>query len=331
MIELYSNIQKLTQFLSEDIKIKSKTYYILPTDLSVSPQIESFVGCGEENMVLILKRWRKLEIDFFDSKRSLFNISKIPDIYDSIKYDVLHNRDHFNSSRLVPFTSKIFEIAKLLASFVVPYEYGGTPEKKTEIGLKIISPLLSKIRSDLLWWRSNLNEKRDLSRSYQEESAYYLIKQAGGKWEEEGVRNDQFNHIRTRLYFTSASHLYSLFNVVYYNAEEIICKKNKKVLNQINQLHYLSHLIFKLYENKTIVDLSDPKRFRLELYISPGCKADRILNYPDHLIPIVKPIISNDSMSLDDLNFLFNMLLGVEGDEESRGSGKMEEGIKEKS
>ena len=30
--------------------------------------------------------------DFYDEEKGTFDISKVPDIYDSIKYDVLHNR-----------------------------------------------------------------------------------------------------------------------------------------------------------------------------------------------------------------------------------------------
>ena len=36
-------------------------------------------------------RWGKLEKDFLP-KTNVFDISKIPDIYDCIKYDVQHNR-----------------------------------------------------------------------------------------------------------------------------------------------------------------------------------------------------------------------------------------------
>jgi hypothetical protein len=38
----------------------------------------------------MFKRWRKLEKDFL-RKDDSFDISKIPDITDNIKYDILHN------------------------------------------------------------------------------------------------------------------------------------------------------------------------------------------------------------------------------------------------
>lgn len=38
------------------------------------------------------KRWFKLQRDLFDTKRLQFAISKIPDICDSIMYDVVNNK-----------------------------------------------------------------------------------------------------------------------------------------------------------------------------------------------------------------------------------------------
>jgi inositol hexakisphosphate/diphosphoinositol-pentakisphosphate kinase len=45
----------------------------------------------EETLQLMVNRWGKLEKDF-KLKCGEFDISKIPDIYDCIKYDLLHNR-----------------------------------------------------------------------------------------------------------------------------------------------------------------------------------------------------------------------------------------------
>ena len=43
-----------------------------------------------ETWELMVRRWAKLEKDFLN-KNGVFDISKIPDIYDCIKYDLLHN------------------------------------------------------------------------------------------------------------------------------------------------------------------------------------------------------------------------------------------------
>ncbi len=44
-----------------------------------------------ETLQLMINRWCKLEKDF-KQEQGKFDISKIPDIYDCIKYDLLHNR-----------------------------------------------------------------------------------------------------------------------------------------------------------------------------------------------------------------------------------------------
>jgi len=44
-----------------------------------------------ETLQLMVNRWSKLEKDFKQAEGK-FDISKIPDIYDCIKYDLLHNR-----------------------------------------------------------------------------------------------------------------------------------------------------------------------------------------------------------------------------------------------
>ena len=93
---------------------------------------------------MIYKRYVKLYKDFYDRDKNKFNISKIPDIYDNIKYDIIHNKNLINSSGY-----QLFDIVSLLANFVMPLEYGITKEQKINIGLKIIKPLLKKMYNDL--------------------------------------------------------------------------------------------------------------------------------------------------------------------------------------
>ena len=38
-------------------------------------------------------RWRKLLKAFYSEKKKQFDISKVPDIYDSAKYDAIHNSE----------------------------------------------------------------------------------------------------------------------------------------------------------------------------------------------------------------------------------------------
>lgn len=97
----------------------------------------------------MLRRWSKLEKDFYNKKKEKFEISKIPDIFDSIKYDLMHNRSILNFENAF----SLYTYAKALADVVVPQEYGISKEEKLKIAQGIVTPLLRKIRADL---KSNL-------------------------------------------------------------------------------------------------------------------------------------------------------------------------------
>jgi hypothetical protein len=73
-----------------------------------------------------------------------FDVSKIPDIYDVLKYYLIHNA-HLS----LPGVAEIYPISKALADVIVPQEYGITPEEKKELGSKICHNLLKKILFDL--------------------------------------------------------------------------------------------------------------------------------------------------------------------------------------
>ena len=62
-----------------------------------------FIGC-------------KLEKDFYNVQKGKFNISKVPDIYDSIKYDLLHNKNILQ----FPHAADLYVYSKALADLVVP-------------------------------------------------------------------------------------------------------------------------------------------------------------------------------------------------------------------
>ena len=101
----------------------------------------------------------KLEKDFYNVQKDKFNISKVPDIYDSIKYDLLHNKNILQ----FPHTEDLYVCSKALADIVVPQvnilqprfsarrillqEYGMTVEEKLSIARGIVTPLLRKIRA----------------------------------------------------------------------------------------------------------------------------------------------------------------------------------------
>lgn len=67
-----------------------------------------------ETLELMLQRWSKLERDF-RQKSGRYDISKIPDIYDCVKYDVQHN-----ASLGLQGTAELLHLSKALADVVIP-------------------------------------------------------------------------------------------------------------------------------------------------------------------------------------------------------------------
>jgi len=61
------------------------------------------------------RRWGKIDKDFC-SKNKNFDISKIPDIYDCIKYDLQHNQHTLQFE----LAEELYTLAKYLADIVIP-------------------------------------------------------------------------------------------------------------------------------------------------------------------------------------------------------------------
>ena len=72
-----------------------------------------------ETWELMARRWMKLERDFL-GKSGVFDISKVPDIYDCVKYDLQHNRQVLISGH----AEELYTYAKNMADVVIPQEYG---------------------------------------------------------------------------------------------------------------------------------------------------------------------------------------------------------------
>lgn len=69
-----------------------------------------------ENWDLMGRRWEKIEKDFYNKNTTLFDISKIPEIYDAIKFDYCHNQHslQFNEAE------ELYISSKNLADIVIP-------------------------------------------------------------------------------------------------------------------------------------------------------------------------------------------------------------------
>ena len=248
--------------------------------------------CQDENIVLIYKRYVKLKNDFFNNKKNLFDISKIPDIYDNIKYDIIHNKDLMNNSAY-----ELFDEISLLANFVMPFEYGITRDEKINIGLKIIKPLLNKIWSDLIDINSNSYSKGNKGEEDNNWSGLDATRMNDNE-----IKTPE-RHVKSRFYFTCASHMYALLNIIGYGYNSILTHKNKKSFEELKRIFdfdYCSHIIFRLFEDLN-VDLQNPKRFRLEIIMSPGSNKNPRDANDEHLINISPWIFLNKNLNLEQM------------------------------
>ncbi|CDP02189.1 unnamed protein product [Coffea canephora] len=349
--ELLPELVKLTKKVTEQVRLLAKdedeqledtsSYDVIPpydqakalgkTNIDVD-RIAAGLPCGSEGFLLMYARWRKLERDLYNERKDRFDITQIPDVYDSSKYDLLHNA-HLNLEGL----DELFRVAQLLADGVIPNEYGINPKQKLKIGSKIARRLLGKILIDLRNTREEAISVAGLKSSQDHESTVSITGQEDGEsnFRNEDSRRTSFTgeksinqedddnketkyrldpkyanvrtperHVRTRLYFTSESHIHSLMNVLRYcNLDEslqgedsLVCDNALERLLRTKELDYMSYIVMRMFEN-TEVSLEDPQRFRIELTFSRGADLSPLEKddsgaaslRQEHTLPIMGP------------------------------------------
>ncbi|XP_027871473.1 inositol hexakisphosphate and diphosphoinositol-pentakisphosphate kinase 2 isoform X44 [Xiphophorus couchianus] len=204
-----------------------------------------------ETLELMLQRWSKLEKDF-RMKNGRYDISKIPDIYDCVKYDVIHN-----ATLGLKDTQELFRLSRALADIVIPQEYGINRAEKLDIAYAYCLPLVRKIQLDL-------------QRTHGDEFVNKLHPLYS-----RGVLSPG-RHVRTRLYFTSESHVHSLLSIFRYGSlldeeKDQQWKRAMDYLNEVAELNYMTQIVIMLYEDNN-KDISSEERFHVELHFSPGVK-----------------------------------------------------------
>ncbi|XP_053264298.1 inositol hexakisphosphate and diphosphoinositol-pentakisphosphate kinase 2 isoform X1 [Podarcis raffonei] len=248
---------KSMQVIKNPVKTCDKVYSLIQSLTSQirrrmeDPKSADIQLYHSETLELMLRRWSKLEKDF-KTKNGRYDISKIPDIYDCIKYDVQHN-----VSLKLENTMELYRLSKALADIVIPQEYGITAAEKIEIAKGYCNPLLRKIRSDLQRTQDDdtVNKLHPLYSS--------------------GVMSPE-RHVRTRLYFTSESHVHSLLSTLRFGSlcdpsKDEQWKRAMDYLNAVSELNYMTQIVIMLYEDPN-KELSSEERFHVELHFSPGAK-----------------------------------------------------------
>nr|XP_046208260.1 inositol hexakisphosphate and diphosphoinositol-pentakisphosphate kinase 1-like isoform X5 [Oncorhynchus gorbuscha] len=204
-----------------------------------------------ETLELMLQHWSKLERDF-RNKSGRYDISKIPDIYDCVKYDTQHN-----ATLDLEDTLELFRLSRALADIVIPQEYGINKAEKMDIAQAYCLPLMKKIQLDL-------------QRTHEDEAVNKLHPLYS-----RGVMSPG-RHVRTRLYFTSESHVHSLLSIFRYGGllDEVKDQQWKQAmdyLSAVSELNYMTQIVIMLYEDNN-KDPGSEERFHVELHFSPGVK-----------------------------------------------------------
>ncbi|XP_047333247.1 inositol hexakisphosphate and diphosphoinositol-pentakisphosphate kinase VIP2-like isoform X2 [Impatiens glandulifera] len=352
--ELLPELVRLTKKVTEQMRIRAKdeiemladagSFDVIPaydqaralgkTNIDID-RIAAGLPCGSEGFLLMYARWRKLERDLYNERKLRFDITQIPDVYDSCKYDLLHNA-HLKLEGLY----ELFEVAQLLADGVIPNEYGINAKQKLKIGSKIARRLLGKILIDLRNTREEAISVAELKSSQDQYTKCTKIKkgdaeQLRSQSKKDVLRTLSFTsersadqeddddkeikyrldpkyanvrtperHVRTRLYFTSESHIHSLMNVIRYcdldeslqGEDSLVSHDSLEHLHNTKELDYMSYIVLRMFEN-TEVPLEDPKKFRVELTFSRGAdlspleKSDPEATslHQEHTLPIMGP------------------------------------------
>jgi hypothetical protein len=159
----------------------------------------------DEPIDLLQQRWGNLAAAFTlsttNSGKSKFDVSKLPDVFDYVSYDVCYNQRALNPLDLYP----LFSLSQSLSVFVTEGQSGLTRELKLVHASLVIQPLLQRIFRDL------------------------------AAIADEGTP-------RTRLFFTSASHVNALRLALYNNRAATFHEVGHPI-----ELHFLSHIVFKVY------------------------------------------------------------------------------------
>ncbi|CDR43295.1 CYFA0S11e03444g1_1 [Cyberlindnera fabianii] len=221
--------------------------------------------CSGEDPELFVERWNKLFKEFTTLEK--VDPSKISELYDTMKFDALHNRE---------FLEKIFSpvdsISEPKDSSLLIHEYPQhmklfkAPDEQNcdhhhflfdDRIFKYLRELykLSQVLFDFICpqeYGITQQEKLEIGLLTSVPLAKKIIGDLNAM-----MANDQPGLV---AYFTKESHMYTLLNILYESGIQLYFNRN-----DLPELDYLSQIIFELYED------SSGKNHSLRLKLSPGC------------------------------------------------------------
>jgi len=318
LVKTHELVKKLSRNIKKTLATDEDSYYLSLTDMDYGgtkhqdvksdkkPELSKDEQKCEEIPILVYKRWKKLESDFYKPKEGTYDITKVPDIYYSIRYDILHSKRLYEANKDICI--ELLDCSQKLSNFVIPAEYGLTDQERIGTSLDIVTNLLKKVTHDLIWWNAPfLNQAEQVVK---DEQSFFEHRGLDPAKVGEDVKS-LWRHVRTRLYFTSASHLHSLYNVISMGLKLFYPGTDRfRTLPLLTALDYLSHVMIRLYENLN-ANHEDPNRFRLEIMLSQGCKIDdvKIGEKKEHQVPVAPSIVLSSQLTLKEIEEFLNGLL----------------------
>lgn len=192
--------------------------------------------CSSTKPLLVLRRWQKLRDDLRNEKKGTWDLSKVPEICDAVKYDMIHCRG------LAKSFDALYDVAKRLNDVIVPWEYGMDDQSRADIGARVCGPLVKKLLNDL---QSSAKRGPKVEEWNMVTAVQFLKRKLMGDGSRASKKDDRVSmgrvdsaekleeaefarlnpehgdhlvnphrRVRTRLYFTSESHIQAMMSVL---------------------------------------------------------------------------------------------------------------------
>ncbi|PHJ23350.1 histidine acid phosphatase superfamily protein, partial [Cystoisospora suis] len=115
----------------------------------------------------VKQRWNTLLKEWFDAKTNVFDTSKIADVMDMLRYELIHHQ-YLMSLEAFSLASHAHKILLPVHAFACPSESGITATQKLRIAAQVVGRLVRKIVRDVTFFRSEdhgrpLNESQRTS------------------------------------------------------------------------------------------------------------------------------------------------------------------------
>ncbi|EER28284.1 cortical actin cytoskeleton protein VIP1, putative [Coccidioides posadasii C735 delta SOWgp] len=227
--------------------------------------------CAGEDSQLFKERWEKLFKEFCDTEK--VDPSKLSELYDSMKFDALHNRQ-FLEWVFLPTDDFVYDeeghagLMQPLGSIEDSYDSyfklypGSTPSKpKIDKRLSRLKQLynLAKILFDFVTPQEyGIEDEEKLEIGLL--TSLPLLREIVMDLEEVQASPDA----KSFFYFTKESHIYTLLNCILEGGIQ-----TKIARRAIPELDYLSQICFELYESRD--SESEKFSYSIRISISPGC------------------------------------------------------------